>query len=171
MGASNMKKIFYLVLFASNLVGVFPVAHFLTAKNNPNCGPLRSYECAIEEAFGIQEVFSVSLQNTTACNAQFVEGRSNYAAFVETLLPVSLDNYNPIEAFVDATINNNSTKLETFTSNCSFSCWVSLVLSSIFSSVTLLMVALVMCIALFFVRKQATRLVRELDAANEECAC
>merc|ERR1711988_78322 len=112
----------------------------------------------------------VSLQNTTACNAQFVQQRPNYAAFVETLLPVSLDQFNPIDAFVEATINNNSTKLENFSTMCGFSCWISLVLSAIFSSVTLLMCAIIMCIGLYFVRKQAKRLNRELDAANDECA-
>ena len=112
----------------------------------------------------------VALQNTTACNAMFMEKRSNYAAFVETLLPVTLADYDPISALVDASVSGNSSRLENLQRECHFGCLLSLVLSAIFSSVTLLMVTIVMCISLYFVRRQARRLVKELDKANDECA-
>ena len=168
--ANRMKKIFYVVLLISNLIGLYPVAHFLTSRANPNCGPLRSYSCARQQAFGHHTVHEVDKANATACMHQIFTRRANYAAFEETILPVGLDEFNPIDAMSEL-IEGNSTLFDQFASNCNaspFACWVSIVLSAVFSSVTLILVLILVCICLCMSRAQSSRLNRQLDASDAE---
>ena len=175
--ASSIKKLFYAVLLVANVVGIVPIAMFLTSVNNPNCGPLRTYECAMEEAFGETHLFEVDFANHTACAYQYLNRRPNYASFTEVLLPVSISDLNPLEA-VSSAVEGNSTALEKLAthSQCGSAlsdiivCWISVALTAIFSGISMMMAALLMCICLFFARKQARRLNTELDAANDECA-
>ena len=174
--ASSIKKLFYAVLLVSNIVGIFPIAHFLSATNNPNCGPLRPYECAMEAEFG-ETTYSLTTgpnyQNTSACSALALTRRANYAVFSEVLLPVSISDMNPLDAVI-AAAEGNSTQLASLASGSCDAwiviCWASLVITALFSPLVMLMLTLLMCICLFFARKQGRRLVTELDAANEECA-
>jgi hypothetical protein len=166
--ANNIKKYFYMVLFVSNLLGLFPVGYFLTARSNPNCGPMRSYECAMETACGANTLFVNSGQNQTACLYSASMGRPNYQVFTEILLQDRVD-FNPLDALVQATKGNVSA-LSDFASNCSAGCWISFVLSSIFHSVTMMFVALLLGICLCFARAQASRLNKQLDESQEECA-
>lgn len=173
--ASSIKKLFYAVLFVSNLVGIFPIAHFLSAPNNPNCGPLRTYECAMEVEFGNAWSLGqpVDYQNTSACSASLVAKRPNYAVFSEVLLPISFDDINPLDAVIAAAEGNSSQITSLADGACDswiVMCWISLAISAVFNPVTLLMATLLMCICLFFTKKQARRLNTELDAANDECA-
>lgn len=167
--ASQVKKVFYAVLFVANLVAIFPVAHFLTSANNPNCGPLRTHACAQEVEYGVSTTFSVASQNQTACLYQFIQKRPNYAIFTEVLLPYTLDELDPISAVVDAT-QGNSTAISTISGSCGAWCWLSLVLSAVFSTVTMLILTVLLVICLCFSRAQSRRLNRQLDEAVDEVA-
>ena len=74
-----------------------------------------------------------------------------------------------MQALQALTGSGNSTLFSSL-GGCDFQCIFSLVFSSIFSGVTMLMLTLLLCICVFFIRRQARRLTRELDAANEECS-
>ena len=167
--ASQVKKVFFAVLFVSNLIAIFPVAHFLTSRVNPNCGPLRTYDCALEVEFNQPTLYEINSQNQTACMYQLIHERANYAVFTEVLLPVSLEDLDPISALMEAA-GGNSTTLDRLGSSCGFSCWLSLVLSAVFSSVTMVIAAILLCICLCFARAQARRLNRQLAEAVEEAA-
>merc|ERR1719284_2150059 len=125
--AAGTKKLFYFVLFFANLVGIIPIGHFLSARNNPNCGPLRTLECALEQtsSSGLPSI------NSTACNSMIFSRRANYAAFTETLMPNSLDGSNPLEVFSEAVLNNNATLLNSLTQNCGLTCYIGLAISGI----------------------------------------
>ena len=176
--ASSIKKFFYGVLLLANIVGIYPVANFLTAHNNPNCGPLRDYKCAFEQSqygFGKEAELGGAgfgkavVAEASYCNEQFLQQRSNYAAFMEVLLPPPSERVDPMQALQALTGSGNSTLFSSL-GGCDFQCIFSLVFSSIFSGVTMLMLTLLLCICVFFIRRQARRLTRELDAANEECS-
>jgi len=181
--ATNMKKLFLTVLLASNLVAIVPVAQFLTARNNPNCGPLRTYECAMQYHFKNGNPYDptdtqcvsedqkalLNLNASNACLDQIVTNRQNFEAFREVLLPVSLAAVDPFAA-LSAAAEGNSTLINQLAASCDTWCVISVILSAIFSSVAMIFVSLLLCICLCFARAQSRRLNRQLDHANDECA-
>ena len=129
-----------------------PVAYFLNAGNNPNCGPLRHKSCA--DIIGEPGM----IQNATACAAQIQSGRQNLAIFTEVLLPVSWEEIEISSLISGGGGSEGNTTTTTATrAECNAGCWISLALSAVFSSVALLVCGLLMCIWLFFVRKQVRR--------------
>merc|ERR1719469_928660 len=149
---SKVTRLFLYFAFASLLAVVLPFSSAMLQAANPCCGPLRARECALQP-------YNVS----GACTYE----RLNYASLNDELMKsseVGLSNYNITDA---ESIADAAQKLGKDLSSCGFSCVLKFFIDAIFSTPTLLVISVLLCITLNFSRSRLKQLKQKLDRSEE----
>ena len=152
--AGDAVRDFYSAFLAANAFAFVPFLLFATLPTNPFCGPLRSQECAV----------GLAANNLTACNADAMAQRANYAWLVETLLPAPV----PPSASVLTLSTGNATAAPPPPPPCGAECWAKWVFNLLISTEVLIPICMLFLVCIVFTSAVWARAAGELREARKE---